>query len=186
MANTAWGLPDNSSWGGQSDWGTQNIPTPTFDDIYKGADIDTSSWNLNWGVNKDTPDYSDYRRSNAPSWLDIGKAALDIATGWKSPSYSTSAQRSSSEPLKISSPAAEVRDLGYGFRMIRPADKVTQKTYQGSSGAGIGGTIGQIAGLGAGLLLAPASGGASAALSAASLGSGIGGTVGRTAGSFFG
>jgi len=186
MANTAWGLPDDSSWGGQSNWGTQNIPTPTFDDIYRGADIDTSNLNLNWGANQNIPDYSNFRRSDSPSWLDIGKAALDFSSRWSGAS-SSSAKRSSDKDQTISAPGSEITDLGYGFRMVRPAPKVTKKTSGGSSGGGgIGGTIGQIAGLGAGLLLAPATGGASAALSAASLGSGIGGSVGRTVEGFFG
>jgi len=112
-------------------------------------------------------------QSDAPSWMDFGKAALDIASRWKSPTGTTT-QRSS-DGRAISAPGAEVTDLGSGYKMIRPAPKISQRTTQG--GGGFLGPALSLVGMGAGAMLA----GPAGAMAAASLGGNIGGTVGGLA-----
>lgn len=80
-------------------------------------------------------------RSDAPSWRDFGNAALnafDKASTWRGlTTGSSGTSYRPSERQSISAPNAEITDLGSGYKMIRPAPKVTQKSSGGSSGGGI-------------------------------------------------
>lgn len=169
--SSAWGMPDAT--GGYS-WGTRDIPTNTFNDVFTGA-VNTQDFAPSWATQLNAPSTSipTYGRSDAPSWMDFGKAALDIASKWRGTS-ATSPSSSSRRGQTVSSPGSEVTNLGSGYTLINRAPTTKQKTTGGSSG-GIGGAIGTIAGIGASFIpgLGP---GIAAAMPA----------IGGTAGSLFG
>jgi len=164
-----------------SNYNTDYGSNPVFSDVFKsgtqGIGYDWSSaplQNINWNQTL-TP-----ARSDAPSWMDFGKAALDIASKWRG--TSSSGSRANSEKMRsVSSPGSEVTNLGSGYTLINRAPVVKQKTSGG--GGGFLGPVGSLLGAGVGAL----AGGPAGALAGASLGSGLGGAAGSLADrTFFG
>lgn len=166
--SSAWGMPDATS--GYS-WGTKNIPTNTFNDVFTGA-VNTQDFAPSWStqLNASTTSAPTYGRSDAPSWMDFGKAALDIASKWRGTS-SSRPSGASDKMQSISSPGSEIRDLGSGFKLIQRAPITEQTSKSSQGGGGLGGAIGTIAGIGASFI--PGVGPAAAAAMPA-----LGGSVG--------
>ena len=139
MANTAWGFSDATD---KYNWGSQDVSTPLFDSGYTGANIDTSSWNLDWGINQNIPSYSEYGKDKSFNWNNafgaIGKA-LDMAKAWKGQSTGTSTGSGTvSIPTDKESTTTQISP---SIRVVRGPMRVKQTTTGGSSGGGIGSTL---------------------------------------------
>jgi len=155
-----------------TNYGSSQVFSDVFNKGTQGIGYDWSSaplQNINWNQTL-TP-----ARSDAPSWMDFGKAALDIASKWRGTPSSGSSRSSDSDNKmqSISSPGSEISDLGSGYRLIQRAPIVKQKSKSTESGgsSGLGGAIGTIAGIGASFI--PGVGPAAAAAMPA-----LGGSVG--------